>query len=166
MYLITAAAGKPREAIDMYMHNQDWDAAMRVAEQYDPTAVMDIFTAQVSPGHLIFCFRVIDYGLAGGWTHFGNSIALHQLPPLHWTCCSNKRRLDHLALAPFKHHSTVSQYQGHILKQCLQHGSRCAPTIFLSDQFQECLVTLVHIHGHIQADQQLACGQDSQVLAD
>ncbi|WIA40104.1 hypothetical protein OEZ86_013511 [Tetradesmus obliquus] len=41
-------AGKPREAIDMYLHNQDWDAAMRVAEQSDPTAVMDILAAQAS----------------------------------------------------------------------------------------------------------------------
>lgn len=31
----------------MYLHNQDWDAAMRVAEQSDPTAVMDILAAQV-----------------------------------------------------------------------------------------------------------------------
>lgn len=42
------AAGKPREAIDMYLHNHDWDAAMRVAEQYDPTAIMDILTAQAT----------------------------------------------------------------------------------------------------------------------
>jgi len=40
--------GKPREAIDMYIHTQDWDAAMRVAEQCDPTAVMDIFSAQAT----------------------------------------------------------------------------------------------------------------------
>jgi hypothetical protein len=31
----------------MYLHNQDWEAAMRVAEQSDPTAVMDILAAQV-----------------------------------------------------------------------------------------------------------------------
>lgn len=31
----------------MYLHNQDWEAAMQVAEQSDPTAVMDILSAQV-----------------------------------------------------------------------------------------------------------------------
>lgn len=46
--LVMTPAGKPREAIDMYLHNQDWDSAMRVAEQYDPTAIMDIFTAQAA----------------------------------------------------------------------------------------------------------------------
>jgi hypothetical protein len=45
--LLWCAAGKPKEAIDMYLHNQDWEAAMRVAEQSDPTAVMDILAAQV-----------------------------------------------------------------------------------------------------------------------
>lgn len=32
----------------MYLHTQDWDAAMRVAEQCDPTAIMDILTAQAA----------------------------------------------------------------------------------------------------------------------
>ncbi len=40
------SAGKPKEACDMYMHNQDWDAAMRIAERYDPTMVSDILVAQ------------------------------------------------------------------------------------------------------------------------
>ncbi|GAX77698.1 hypothetical protein CEUSTIGMA_g5141.t1 [Chlamydomonas eustigma] len=40
------AAAKPREAVDMYIHNQDWDAAMRVGEQYDPSSVSDVLIAQ------------------------------------------------------------------------------------------------------------------------
>ncbi|EFJ49307.1 intraflagellar protein IFT172 [Volvox carteri f. nagariensis] len=40
------AADKPKEACDMYMHNQDWDAAMRIAERYDPTMVSEILVAQ------------------------------------------------------------------------------------------------------------------------
>ncbi|KAJ9515621.1 hypothetical protein QJQ45_021684, partial [Haematococcus lacustris] len=40
------AASKPREAIDMYTHNQDWDSAMRIAEQYDPASISDIMVAQ------------------------------------------------------------------------------------------------------------------------
>ena len=32
----------------MYLHTQDWDAAMRVAEQCDPTAITDILTAQAA----------------------------------------------------------------------------------------------------------------------
>lgn len=41
-------AGKPREAIDMYLHNQDWAAAMRVADRCEPGAVDDIHLAQVN----------------------------------------------------------------------------------------------------------------------
>lgn len=29
-----------------YCHNQDWDAAMRIAEQYDPTSISDVLVAQ------------------------------------------------------------------------------------------------------------------------
>lgn len=32
----------------MYMHNQDWDAAMRVAEQCDPASIVDVLMAQAS----------------------------------------------------------------------------------------------------------------------
>jgi intraflagellar transport protein 172 len=39
-------AGKPREAIDMYVHQQDWSSAIRVAEGYDPTAIPDVYIAQ------------------------------------------------------------------------------------------------------------------------
>jgi intraflagellar transport protein 172 len=39
-------AGKPREAIDMYIHQQDWVQAGRVSEQYDPSAMPDVFVAQ------------------------------------------------------------------------------------------------------------------------
>eukprot|EP00798_Chlamydomonas_sp_ICE-L_P014195 gene14195-20165_t len=40
------AADKPKEAVDMYIHTQDWDAGMRVAEQYDPASVSDVLIAQ------------------------------------------------------------------------------------------------------------------------
>ncbi|RLN31787.1 hypothetical protein BBO99_00001824 [Phytophthora kernoviae] len=39
-------AGKPREALDMYVHQQDWQNAMRVAETADPASVADVFIAQ------------------------------------------------------------------------------------------------------------------------
>ncbi|GMH63033.1 hypothetical protein TrST_g9919 [Triparma strigata] len=39
-------ASKPREAIDMYVHQQSWSDALRVAEQYDPSAVTDVYAAQ------------------------------------------------------------------------------------------------------------------------
>ncbi|GBF87714.1 intraflagellar transport protein [Raphidocelis subcapitata] len=35
------AAGKPREAVDMYTHARDWEAALRVAEEHEPDAVPD-----------------------------------------------------------------------------------------------------------------------------
>ena len=40
-------AGKPREAIDMWCHQQDWAAALSVAERCDPQSVPDIQAAQV-----------------------------------------------------------------------------------------------------------------------
>jgi intraflagellar transport protein 172 len=39
-------AGKPREAIDMYIHQQDFEAAMRVAEHYDAAGIPIVCTAQ------------------------------------------------------------------------------------------------------------------------
>ena len=39
-------ASKPREAIDMYVHQQAWADAMRVADTYDPSAVPDVYAAQ------------------------------------------------------------------------------------------------------------------------
>ncbi|KAL0586022.1 hypothetical protein ABG067_004345 [Albugo candida] len=39
-------AGKPREALDMYIHQQDWENAMRIAENADPASVPDVFIAQ------------------------------------------------------------------------------------------------------------------------
>lgn len=39
-------AKKPKEAIEMYLHQREWDHAMRVAEQHDPGSLADIFEAQ------------------------------------------------------------------------------------------------------------------------
>ena len=39
-------ASKPKEAIDMYIHQQDWANASRVGEQYDPASVPDVYVAQ------------------------------------------------------------------------------------------------------------------------
>ncbi|GBG27682.1 Intraflagellar transport protein 172-like [Hondaea fermentalgiana] len=39
-------AEKPKEAIEMYNHQQDWSSAMRVAERYDPASVPDVLVAQ------------------------------------------------------------------------------------------------------------------------
>ena len=39
-------ANKPREAIDMYTHQQMWSDSMRVAEQFDPSSVSDVYAAQ------------------------------------------------------------------------------------------------------------------------
>ncbi len=44
--LALVPAAKPREAIDMYLHAQDWDAAARVAEQHDPPSITDVLIAQ------------------------------------------------------------------------------------------------------------------------
>lgn len=39
-------ADKPREAIDMYIHLQDWASATRIAEAYEPSSIVDIYIAQ------------------------------------------------------------------------------------------------------------------------
>mmetsp|Transcript_22613 Transcript_22613/g.70776 ORF Transcript_22613/g.70776 Transcript_22613/m.70776 type:complete len:1626 (+) Transcript_22613:579-5456(+) len=38
-------ASKPREAIDMYIHQQAWDNALAIATKYDPSAVSDVDAA-------------------------------------------------------------------------------------------------------------------------
>lgn len=45
------AADKPREAIDMYIHVEDWTSALRVAENADPAAIPDIFLSQAKLLH-------------------------------------------------------------------------------------------------------------------
>ncbi|XP_074847703.1 intraflagellar transport protein 172 homolog isoform X2 [Carettochelys insculpta] len=39
-------AGKPKEAVLMFVHNQNWDAAQRVAEAHDPESVADVLVGQ------------------------------------------------------------------------------------------------------------------------
>eukprot|EP00698_Gefionella_okellyi_P025059 TRINITY_DN9055_c0_g1_i1.p1 TRINITY_DN9055_c0_g1~~TRINITY_DN9055_c0_g1_i1.p1 ORF type:complete len:1722 (-),score=456.28 TRINITY_DN9055_c0_g1_i1:33-5198(-) len=39
-------AGRPKEAVDMYVHQRDWSAAMRVAEAHDAASVSAVFFAQ------------------------------------------------------------------------------------------------------------------------
>jgi intraflagellar transport protein 172 len=39
-------AGKPKEAIDMWLHQEDWGEAMRVAESYEASSIPDVFVAQ------------------------------------------------------------------------------------------------------------------------
>ncbi|XP_039604872.1 intraflagellar transport protein 172 homolog [Polypterus senegalus] len=39
-------AGKPKEAVLMYVHNQDWNSAQRVAEAYDPESVAEVLVGQ------------------------------------------------------------------------------------------------------------------------
>ena len=41
-------AGKPREAIDMYLHTHKWADAMRIAENHEPNSVPMVLIAEVS----------------------------------------------------------------------------------------------------------------------
>ena len=41
-------AGKPREAIDMYIHQKDWTSARRVAENSDPSSIPDVLVAEAN----------------------------------------------------------------------------------------------------------------------
>ncbi|KAE8605809.1 hypothetical protein XENTR_v10015326 [Xenopus tropicalis] len=49
-------AEKPKEAVLMYVHNQDWDSAQRVAELYDPDSVGDVLEGQAR-----FAFEQKEY---------------------------------------------------------------------------------------------------------
>uniref|UniRef100_F6S4V7 Intraflagellar transport protein 172 homolog n=1 Tax=Ornithorhynchus anatinus TaxID=9258 RepID=F6S4V7_ORNAN len=39
-------AGKPKEAVLMFIHNQDWEAAQRVAEAHDPESISKVLVEQ------------------------------------------------------------------------------------------------------------------------
>lgn len=41
------AAGKPKEAVLMHVHQQNWDSAQRVAETHCPDSVADVLVGQV-----------------------------------------------------------------------------------------------------------------------
>ena len=49
------AAGKPKEAVLMYVHQQDWDSAQRVAELHCPESVPDVLVGQVHTHVLVRC---------------------------------------------------------------------------------------------------------------
>ncbi|KAL6096181.1 ift172 [Pungitius sinensis] len=49
-------AGKPKEAVLMYIHNKDWASAQRVAEGHDPDTVPEILVSQAK-----FCFEQKDF---------------------------------------------------------------------------------------------------------
>ena len=40
-------ASRPKEAVLMYVHCQDWDSAQRIAEAHDPASVPDVLVGQV-----------------------------------------------------------------------------------------------------------------------
>lgn len=52
-------ASKPKEAVLMYVHNQDWDSAQRVAEAHDPDSVADVLVGQAR-----FAFEEKEYSRA------------------------------------------------------------------------------------------------------
>lgn len=49
-------AEKPKEAVLMYVHNQNWINALRVAESYEPSAVVEVLQAQAAQ-----CFNDKQY---------------------------------------------------------------------------------------------------------
>ena len=49
-------AGRPKEAVLMYVHNQDWDSAQRVAESHDSDSVADVLVGQAR-----FAFEEKDF---------------------------------------------------------------------------------------------------------
>ncbi|XP_028296342.1 intraflagellar transport protein 172 homolog isoform X2 [Gouania willdenowi] len=49
-------AGKPKEAVSMYVHNKDWSNAQRVAEEHDPDSVSEVLVGQAK-----LCFELKDF---------------------------------------------------------------------------------------------------------
>lgn len=49
-------ARRPKEAVLMFVHNQDWEAAQRVAEQHDTDSVSDVLVGQAK-----LAFEAKDY---------------------------------------------------------------------------------------------------------
>ncbi|KAL7872215.1 hypothetical protein SRHO_G00071980 [Serrasalmus rhombeus] len=49
-------AGKPKEAVMMYIHIQDWSGAQRVAEAHDPDSMADVLVGQAKS-----CFEQKDF---------------------------------------------------------------------------------------------------------
>ena len=39
-------ASKPKEAVLMYVHNEEWDSAQRVANNHDPESINEVLIAQ------------------------------------------------------------------------------------------------------------------------
>lgn len=64
-------AEKPREAVLMYTHGQNWINALRVAEAHEPSAVTDVLQAQAAQ-----CF------LDGQFAEFESLLLRAQIPEL------------------------------------------------------------------------------------
>lgn len=65
------SAGKPKEAVFMYIHCQNWIHALRIAEAYDPSAVADVLQAQAGQ-----CFS------EGQYSEFESLLLRAQMPEL------------------------------------------------------------------------------------
>ncbi|CAL1585627.1 unnamed protein product [Knipowitschia caucasica] len=52
-------AGKPKEAVLMYIHTKDWPSAQRVAEAYDPLSVNEVLESEATE-----CFAQRDFSRA------------------------------------------------------------------------------------------------------
>ena len=64
-------AKKPKEAVLMYVHNQDWESAQRVAEEHDQASVADVLVGQAK-----VAFE------AGNFTKFESLLLRAQRPEL------------------------------------------------------------------------------------
>lgn len=64
-------AGKPKEAILMYVHGQNWISALRIAEKHEPEAVQEVLQAQA-----LQCFK------DGQFAEFESLLLRAQVPEL------------------------------------------------------------------------------------
>ena len=59
-------AGKPKEAVLMYVHQQNWDAAQKVAELHCPDSVADVLVGQV-----IRTWCLLSHAISCTWIYAG-----------------------------------------------------------------------------------------------
>ena len=55
-------AGRPKEAVLMHIHKQDWEAAQKVAELHCPDNLPDVLAGQVLLAAFLSCFYLCYFG--------------------------------------------------------------------------------------------------------
>ena len=92
-------AGKPKEAIDMYCHQQDWAAALNVANTCDSSSVPAICALQVL--YHFYCWHGAHWALLHGFS----LVTVSMLPCQTLQSCMMQACVCvHVCDCPYVHH--------------------------------------------------------------